>query len=200
MTNNKADIHSVSDIYEFPYGNFKDLLQAEQKKEVIIGAAMDFARQWVTSGDKRVPGFGKFMVHTLTLIMFLLPIALIVFSILTAQYLLLINIIPMVMSFIILRPMSVRATPFLKLIIFANYILIVLGIFHVLGAWAIYLGLSMNLIWLLNKFVYSISTDTTLNASRNNEKLFVYLFKANVLGLQFPDGKMVWGYDFFKKD
>jgi len=192
-------IIKMKDIPEFPYENLVDLTRAIQSGEVVVGAAMHLARQWVVGGDKEVPSGGRFIVKSLTVLQLLLPLLVLVLAIVSSQLLLLLLIPAMVLSFLFLSPMQVRFKPILNIVIIGHYVLIVLGLINVLGSWAIYLGISVNLLWIITKIMYKVSIDTVVAAAMSNEKLFVWLFKANITGLQFRSGEILWAYNVIEK-
>lgn len=200
MTDEQIEkITKLSQIPDFPYDDFSELKKAAIRSDVTIGAAMDFARQWLTSGDPSAPRGAKLLSSFLTFSYLLLPVALVIHAITSNQLGLLVWLIPTFLSFLILRPMMVRTAGFLKLIILAGYALVIVAIFKLLGDWSLWLGLSIILPWLINKIIYKSATNAAIKASLVSEKQFVKLFKCNVVALYFPNGDMLWGSDLVRR-
>lgn len=200
MTDEQIEkIEKLSQIPNFPYDNFSELKKATARRDVTIGAAMDFARQWLTSGDPAAPKGAKILSSLLMFSYLLLPLALIIYAVMSSQLGLLIWLIPVLLSFLILRPMMVRTAGLLKLIILAGYGLILAALFKLLGDWSLWLGVSIVVPWLVNKIMYKSATNATIKASLTSEKQFVKLFKYNVVALYFPNGDMLWGHDCIER-
>lgn len=200
MTDEQIEkVTKLSQIPDFPYDDFSELKKAANRRDVTVGAAMDFARQWLTSGDPSTPKGAKLLSSFLMSSYLLLPLALVVYAITVSQFGLLVWLTPTFLSFLILRPMMVRTAGFLKLIIFAGYALVIVAIFKLLGDWSLWLGLSITLPWLINKIMYKSATKTAIKSSLTSEKQFVKLFKYNVVALYFPNGDMLWGSDCIER-
>lgn len=194
-----AKITRLHQIPSFPYETFSDLKHAVNSQEVVVGAAMDFARQWITSGDETAPKSTRSLLTLLMFTLLALPVALVIYSIASSQIGLLVYLIPLSLSFMLLRPMMVRTAGFLKLVIFAGYALTALGALGVWGTWSLWLGLSIITPWLINKTMYKSATNATIRASLESEQQFVKLFKYNVVALNYPNGDMLWGNDCIER-
>lgn len=189
-----AKITKINQIPKFPYETFAELKQAVNRREVIVGAAMDFSRQWITGGDETAPRSTRTLLNLLTFALLILPIVLVIYAIASSQLGLLVYLIPLFLSFMMLRPMMVRTAGFLKIIIFAGYIMSAAGMFNIWGNWSLWLGLSIIVPWLINKTMYKSATNATIRASLESEHQFVKLFKYNVVALNYPNGDMLWRY------
>lgn len=198
--NNFQDIKKIEQIPGFPYKSFKEMKVAVEDKEVTVGAAMDFARQWIANEGRGITNFQYWYVTLLSMTYILLPLVLVAYSLITGKFELLWYVLPLILSFLILRPSSIRISLFFSGIIWIGYGLIVCYFLNILPQWSLLLGLSIALPWLINKHIYNFSVHHVVQAGLKSEKVFVEMFKYDVLALQFSNNKMIWGYQLMKQD
>lgn len=196
-TSNISAIKSISDIPNFPFNSFEQVVKEEKQKNIKIGSAMDTARKWVSEGAS-APKKARNIMRFLIGLYILLPISLIVFSLVTKQYLLCLYTIPMFIFLFFLRPATVRLNTIFKLIIWAGYAFIVWYFVNSSHTWALYWGLVIIIPWFLNKIIYRYSTIIVTEEALKSEERFVELFKHNVIALELKSGEHLWGSDLIK--
>jgi len=192
-------LDKVSQIPNFPYGSYEELRSASNNNEVKIGAAMDLARQWASEGGG-AKAFNRFYLVVLSSAFVVGPMTLTVYALVTSNFSLLIYVVPIFLSFLLLRPMAIRAVPFFKLVTWIGYGIILAYLFGILGQWALLAGMTIVIPWLINRHIYKYSVHLAISAGLRDEDTFVHLFKYNCLALNYPNGQMVWGSDLIRKE
>ncbi len=183
-------IQTIAEIPNFPYSSFSELQVNIQENRIKIGAAMDKARGWAMSG--MASKFTTYLLMSLGFLYFVLPIAVAIYFIIKGEYLNTLYAVVALVSFLMLRPMSMRLGIFFRLIIWVGYGLILINLFNFLGIWSLYLGLSIIIPWQINKLIYSIATNNAISKSQENEMSFVTLFKYGIICIKQNDGSILW--------
>ena len=196
MDTQKLDL--IKDIPDFPFNSYDEILEAEKNKKIVLGASEDTARQWVSQGST-APIKSRRYHNLLMRLHMIIYLGIILYIILSQNFILLLYIIPLIISFFFLRPISVRTFSLFKLIVWLGYGLIIWFIISSNSLWALYLGLSILIPWLLNKNLYNYCTKVVLAEAHKSEARFVELFRYNILGLRLEDGSVALGSDFLSK-
>lgn len=184
------DLHSEVSGFAFP--DYVSLLRAHSSGLIELGAAPDFARQWLMA-DKSAPSFPRAIAHIQTFALLLFPVSWLVIAFVKSQLIwgaMAILTLPM---YAFLRPMTVNLIggP-LTLTIWFGYACILANLVGWFGDWSLAVGLTIIAPWLLNKFAYGLSRDTALSTALNSEAGFVKLFKAGVVNLRTSSGDYVY--------
>lgn len=200
LTKNEIDkITKVSEIPGFPYKSYSQLIQANNKKDISIGAAQDLARQW-TMQAKAAPKQKRVTLQLLTGIYILIPLALLIYSLVSFQFISLLLLVPFFLAFFLLNPTTLRVMPLFKVLVVLGLVFVVIGLLDLSEIWSFYLGLSILIPWYVNKRIYKIAVRTAINEGKKTEVKFMELFKYNILAIQYPNGKMIWFWDLVERD
>lgn len=191
-------IKQINEIDGFPFNSFDEMIEKDNTNEIFLGAAMDYARQWVSQGAG-VPNKTRRILFALQSLYFLLPVMIIIGSLMVGRYMYAFYAILIFALLMLLRPMALRTLSFLKLIVWGGYLLI-LAWFIWGHDWQIVLGLTISVAWWTNKIIYNYSVRAATTFGRSSEENFVYLFKHGVLLIKMSDGKLLSSMNFFKID
>ncbi|CAN1566841.1 hypothetical protein MCEREM21A_02967 [Sphingomonadaceae bacterium] len=180
-----------SEVEGFSFPDYMSLLRAHSSGLIELGAASDFARQWLMA-DKSAPAFPRAMVHLHTLAIIIFPISWLVVAFVNGELIWGAMAVLVVPLYLFLRPLTVNAIggP-LTLVIWFGYACILANLVGWFGGWSMALGLTIIGPWLMNKFTYGFSRDTALKIALTSESGFVKLFKFGVLTLRTPGGNYI---------
>jgi hypothetical protein len=187
-----SDFHQLSlEVEGFSFPDYVSLLRAHSSGEIELGAAPDFARQWLMA-DGSAPAFPRTVVHLHTLAIILFPITWLVIAFVKGELIWGAMAVLTVPLYLFLRPITVNLIggP-LTLAIWFGYACILANLVGWFGGWSMALGLTIIAPWLMNKFTYGFSRDTALNIALNSEPGFVKLFKFGVVNLRKPSGNYI---------
>lgn len=185
----------LRDIPRFPFHKFEDLQRAELRKEIKVGAAMDYSRQWLVSNDPAVPRRAKVKTYCLMAAHLAFPVGVILYVIQSARPQFLWWLAVAFLAFIILQPAIVRQSGPLRLFLVTSCLAVIFSMLGLIGNWAAWLGVSAVFPWLMNRILYKSATNSVAMAALSDERLFVELFKRSIVAISLPDGKQIWAHD-----
>ena len=195
MMRHAENVVLLRDIPRFPFRKFEDLQRAELRKEIKVGAAMDYSRQWLVSDDPAVPRRAKIKVQWLMASHLFFPAGIILHVVQTGEPHVLWWLGVASLAFLILQPAAVRQSSLLRLVLIFGFLALAASLFGLAGDWAGWLGLSIIYPWLINRTLYKAATSGVITAALSDERLFVRLFKQSIVAISLPDGKQVWAHD-----
>jgi len=179
----------VEELSNFPFDNFKTFSNAAKSGMAFIGIDMSIAREW-TFASKSCPVFLRFLSRISHLIPWLILIAIIIFSIIKLHFWYLFLIIPVIISFLLLSPLSLMKG-LRKFIVGLSYIGIVFSVFIFIPA-IFWISLIFIIIWNNNKFLYYYSSKVLRKKVVYNEELLCLLYHARALNVRLDNGETYW--------
>ena len=160
----------VFELPNFPYKSFKQLQEAEKARKIIIGVDKTVAREWMVRG-KRSASFWRTIGLLLHLVPHLLSLGIIIYSILSKEWLLLLLIIPIEFSATIFIPLVIIMGPSIYFILTGQFILL------------LFVATTFTIAFFSVKILYRLSSDLMRTAALNNEEFLNFLYEKGCLSI-----------------
>lgn len=182
--------YDVNDLDHFPFDSMSDLLDSIRNRQTTVLVDRVLAVE-VFSGDPRTNGFLKTLSLFLGWTPYIVPVAVIVYTLITGNRLSLISIPFVFLVITYFSPGKLKFFPLralmVKLLVVALLLLVVIS-----GtAWVTCMAISLFLIWFARKLFFSIAVSQTIKLALKYEEKFCILWKHNAIYLKTSDGDFV---------
>lgn len=180
----KGKVHTITELENFPFNSFVELLQAVVSKKITIGIDQTVAREWMAKG-KHSPKFWRFVSLLLHFVPHIVFLATIIIPILIGKPILILVVIPLFLTFSFLVPSS----PLRGLVNIACYILLIVFIASLLLGNIIlaFIVVPFLTIWIMSKILYNLSVSQMRNRALKDEELFCLLYKSRAINILFNE-------------
>ncbi|MFA6585564.1 MAG: hypothetical protein WCS86_00155 [Candidatus Paceibacterota bacterium] len=173
------NFEKIEYLKNFPFTNFDQLQESLNKKESQLLVAKGNALNWIISGHK-VPKNLRTRTMLSAAVPFVLILALIIYSFVTSNFILLLTLPFSVIAFFLLTPNS----PTREYVVNISFVVLLLSsIFE--KQWFTILSLLIIVIYYSYEFLYGLSKKYSLEAIKNDEELLCLFWKSDGLTILF---------------
>lgn len=182
--------YDVNDLDHFPFDSMSDLLDSIENRQTTVLVDRVLAVE-VFSGDPRANVLLKILSLFLGWTPYIVPVAVIVNTLITGNWLSLISIPLVFLVITYFSPGKLKLFPLralmVKLLVIALLLLVVISG----AAWITCMAISLFVIWLARKLFFSIAVSQTIKLALKYEEKFCILWKHNAIFLKTSDGVFV---------
>lgn len=192
MTNSlQTKPRTVAELRNLPFKDFSELKVKVIEGVANIGVDRSVALQWIQNGIYST-SWQRTRGLFLASLIFLVPIGLLVYTVVSQSWWLLLGIPFLFIAYFMLHPSSgVMFGPLRTLLIWFTFGGLTWGFFDEVG-WLTALTICLALLWYSQKAVYGKAVDGMINAALVHEDLFCILWNSNSLNITLYNGDSYW--------
>ena len=182
--------YDVKELDHFPFDSMSELLDSITRRQTTILADRVSAVE-VFSRDPRANALLKILSMFLGWTPFIVPIAVIVYTLITGNWLSLISIPLVFLEITIFNPGRLKLFPLFALMV--KLLVVALLLYGVMSGatWITCMTLALIVIWFANKLFFTIAVSQTIKLALKYEEKFCILWKYNAIFLKTSDGDFV---------
>lgn len=191
MNKERKKVKIVEELEHFPFPSFTEFKKANAEGIAHIGIDRAVALQWAQGGI-HAPKSLKIWALMFALLPFIAAIGLVVYSIVTGTWLLLLALPLLLIAFFIFHPSSAMIFGFIRTgLIGLTFVGLVYSFFTDKN-WLLVLTIALVIIWYSQKSVYRKAINEIIRAMTQHEDLLCILWQGRAANIDLFNGNRYW--------